>query len=220
MAQRKAKLPILSFSSAAQWERWLAVEPRSSPGLWLKFAKKGAAKPTLSRQEAIDGALCHGWIDGQLDAFDEEYFLVRFTPRRAGGKWSEKNRQRAEGLIAEGRMASSGLAEIAAAKADGRWAAAYPPQSRAVVPDDLMKALDAAPAARDFFARLSSANRYAILYRLHAVKGETARAGRIEQFVAMLRRGETIHPQKNASDVGSASRRGKASGVRRGGMKK
>ncbi|HLW92719.1 MAG TPA: YdeI/OmpD-associated family protein [Roseiarcus sp.] len=196
MPPKKSELPILSFSSVAKWESWLAREPRSSPGLWVKFAKKGASEKTLSRQEAVDGALCHGWIDGQLNAFDEEYFLVRFTPRRAGGKWSEKNRQRAESLVADGRIAPAGLAEIDAAKADGRWEAAYPRQSAAVVPDDLKKALEAKPAAFKFFAQLSSANRYAILYRLHHAKGEAARAAKMKQFVAMLARGEAFHPQR------------------------
>lgn len=196
MPTAKSDLPIVTFASIAEWEAFLAAEPTSSKGVWLKLAKKGSGIASVSRQEAIDGALCHGWIDGQLDAFDEAHWLVRFTPRRRKSKWSENNRVTAERLIAEGRMTPAGQREVEEAKADGRWQAAYAPQSRAEVPDDLQRALDAAPEARQLFEALDGANRYAILYRVHDAKTAKTRAERIEKFVAMLARGETIHPRK------------------------
>ncbi|HEX8208366.1 MAG TPA: YdeI/OmpD-associated family protein [Solirubrobacteraceae bacterium] len=144
--------------------------------------------------EAVEAALCFGWIDGQVRMAEEEgWRLQRFTPRRSRSRWSQINVERAEALIAAGRMRPAGLAEVERAKADGRWAAAYPPPSRIEVPDDLRGALDASPAAAEAFAGLSSANRYAILYRVHDAKRAETRARRIEQFVGMLERGETIH---------------------------
>jgi len=199
MAILRAGLPVIAFASLAKWEAWLAAQPGSSPGVWMKLAKKTAGGVTVSRQEAIDGALCHGWIDGQLNSFDDSYWLVRFTPRKKSSKWSQLNCTRVEKLIAQGRMSSAGLREVDAAKADGRWQAAYAPQSKASVPDDLMQALDAMPKARRFFDELDSANRYAILYRLHTAKTEKTRAARLEKFIAMLARGETIHPRKIAA---------------------
>jgi uncharacterized protein YdeI (YjbR/CyaY-like superfamily) len=196
MTETKSGLPILTFASAETWEAWLAEQPRSSGGLWLKIAKKKTGAASLSKNDAIDGALVHGWIDGQLYAYDDVYFLTRFTPRRAKSKWSKLNRQRAERLLAERRMTPAGLAEVEAAKADGRWERAYPPQSAATVPPDLRAALAAAPAARKFFEQLDGANRYAILYRLHGAKTAATRAARLEKFVAMLARGETIHPPR------------------------
>jgi uncharacterized protein YdeI (YjbR/CyaY-like superfamily) len=192
----KSGLAILAFASAESWETWLAEQPRTSPGLWLKLAKKSVATPKLTKQEAIDGALIHGWIDGQLGALDDDYFLIRFTPRRAKSRWSKLNCERAEKLMSRGRLAPAGLAEVNAAKADGRWEAAYQSQSRAAVPDDLRKALAASPAARDFFEQLDSANRYAILYRLHHAKDAETRKARLAKFIAMLEAGETIHPPK------------------------
>ncbi|HVI99218.1 MAG TPA: YdeI/OmpD-associated family protein [Sphingomonas sp.] len=153
---------------------------------------------SLSKAEAIDAALCHGWIDGQLDKYDDASWIVRFTPRRRGSKWSQANRTRALELIDAGRMSPGGLAEIEAARADGRWAAAYASASRAEVPADLQAALDRAPAADAFFATLTGANRYAILYRIGTAKKPETRARRIAQFVAMLERGETIHGSKSA----------------------
>ncbi len=193
----KSGLPIYAFATAAAWEAWLAEQPRTTPGLWLKLAKKNAGTPSITKQEAIDGALCHGWIDGQLDKFDDRYWLIRFTPRRARSKWSQVNRERAEALMAQGRVTPAGLAEIEAAKADGRWLAAYAPQSKAAVPDDLGRALDAAPAARALFDRLDATNRYAILYRVHDARTEATRTARIEKFVAMLARGETLYPPRS-----------------------
>jgi uncharacterized protein YdeI (YjbR/CyaY-like superfamily) len=192
----KSDLAVRTFLSAEAWETWLARQPRTSPGLWLKLAKKGVEKPKLTKQEAIDGALIHGWIDGQLGALDDDYFLIRFTPRRAKSKWSKLNCERAEKLMAAGRLTAAGLAEIEAARADGRWEAAYHSQSAAAIPDDLRQALAASRAAREFFDRLDSANRYAILYRLHHVKSAATRTARLEKFIAMLEAGETIHPLK------------------------
>ena len=191
-------LPVKAFVSLEAWETWLAAQPATSKGVWLKHAKQSAKSPSVSRQEAIDGALCYGWIDGQLDKFDDDWWLVRFTPRRPMGKWSEKNRARALVLMKEGRVAPAGLREIEQAKKDGRWTEAYASQSKATVPDDFEKALAKNKGARGFFEALDAANRYAILYRIHTSKPK-ARAQRIELFVSMLNRGETIHPRKGAS---------------------
>jgi uncharacterized protein YdeI (YjbR/CyaY-like superfamily) len=190
------ELPVLAFASSADWERWLEAQPPPSPGVWLKLAKASSGIPSVSKQEAIDAALCHGWIDGQLDKFDAHHFLIRFTPRRPKGKWSEVNRQRALVLIEAGRMRAGGMREIERAKQDGRWDAAYAPQSRATVPPDFQAALDSDPAAKESFAALDSANRYAMLFRIADAKRPGTRAQRIEKFVGMLRRGETIHPKK------------------------
>jgi uncharacterized protein YdeI (YjbR/CyaY-like superfamily) len=189
----RSGLPIIGFEKGAAFDAWSAAEPRTSKGLWLKLAKKGAQVATLSKAEAIDVALCHGWIDGQLDKYDEASWLVRFTPRKRASKWSEVNRTRALELIAQGRMHPAGLDEVEAAKADGRWNEAYAPASTAQVPPDLQAALDASPHAAAFFATLKGANRYAILYRIGTAKKPETRARRIGDFVAMLERGETIH---------------------------
>ena len=190
----RAGLPILAFPDAKTWEAWLAAQPGTSAGVWLKLAKAKADAPSVSKAEAIDGALCHGWIDGQLNPYDEHWWLIRFTPRKAQSKWSEKNRIRAGVLIAAGRMALAGHAEIEAARADGRWDAAYAPQSSASLPYDLAAALDAEPGARAFFDGLDSANRYAILYRVHEAKKPETRTARIAKFTAMCARGEKLHP--------------------------
>jgi uncharacterized protein YdeI (YjbR/CyaY-like superfamily) len=189
-------LPIQSFETRAQWSRWLAAKGAASKGLWLKFYKKASGHPTVSKAEAVEAALAHGWIDGQLDRFDEAAWLVRFTARTSTSKWSEINRKTAERLIKAGKMTAAGLAEVERARADGRWAAAYASQGTATVPEDLAAALDAAPKAKAFFATLNSANRYAILYRTHGARKPETRKARIEKFVAMLARGETIHPNK------------------------
>lgn len=191
--ETRAGLPVLAFADPSEFGAWLAAQPAGSPGAWLKFAKQGSEPATLSKAEAIDMALCHGWIDGQLQPYDEACWLTRFTPRKRASKWSEKNRTRALDLIAQGRMQPAGAAEIAAAQADGRWEAAYAPASSAQVPADLQAALDAEPAAAAFFATLTGANRYAILYRIGAVKKPETRARKIAEFVAMLKRGETLH---------------------------
>ncbi|MES2045986.1 MAG: YdeI/OmpD-associated family protein [Pseudomonadota bacterium] len=191
--EERAGLPIRAFADLAAWEAWLADQPRSSPGVWLKLAKASAGVASVTKAEAIDGALCHGWIDGQLNPYDDDWWLIRFTPRKPRGKWSENNRKRATELMAKGRIAKAGLTEIEAAKADGRWEAAYAPATTIGVPDDLAIALDAEPEARAFFDTLTGANRYAILYRVHEAKKPETRAARIAKFVAMCARGETLH---------------------------
>lgn len=191
-------LPILPFPSQASWEEWLAAEPRTSRGIWLKLAKKDRGIATVSQAEAVESALCHGWIDGQLGKFDDDYWLIRFTPRGPKSRWSAINRDRALALLAAGRMAPAGQAEVARAQADGRWEAAYAPQSAATVPDDLAAALAANPDAERHFATLDRANRYAIIYRVNDVKKPETRARRIAQFVAMLARGDALHPRKGA----------------------
>jgi uncharacterized protein YdeI (YjbR/CyaY-like superfamily) len=192
-AETKAGLPILAFSNAAAFADWIAKQPRKTPGLWLKIAKKGSGISSLTKADAIDVALCHGWIDGQLDKYDAQCWLIRFTPRKVRSKWSEVNRTRALELIDAGRMAPAGLMEIEAAKADGRWNAAYAPASRATVPPDLQAALDANKKAARFFATLTGANRYAVLYRIGTAGKPETRARKIASFVAMLERGETLH---------------------------
>lgn len=186
-------LPIALFASPAEFEAWLEESHADSDGLWLKIAKKGSGVESVSYAEALELALCFGWIDSQKRAFDDKHFLQRFTPRRPRGKWSQINRDAAEGLIAAGRMRSAGLAEVEAARADGRWDAAYAGQRTAEVPDDLRRELDANPAAREFFVALDSANRYAIVYRLDEAKKPQTRERRLRKFVAMLERGEKIH---------------------------
>lgn len=190
-------LPVLAFASCGAWEAWLSEHGGSSRGVWLKFAKKSSGVVGISKPEAIETAIAFGWIDGQLDRFDDQFWLVRFTPRGAKSRWSQNNVDTATRLLAESRMTAAGLAEVEKAKADGRWDAAYAPQSRAEIPDDLQAALDAEPAAKAFFATLTGANRYAVLYRIHHAKTEKTRRARIEKFVAMLARGETLHPAKH-----------------------
>ncbi len=186
-------LPILLFAAPADLEAWLEGNHAVSDGVWLKIAKKGAAVPSVTYGEALELALCFGWIDSQKRGHDEQHFLQRFTPRRPRGRWSRINRDKAEALIAAERMRPSGLAEIEAAKADGRWEAAYEGQRSAAVPDDLRRELDASPAAREFFAALASANRYALIYRLDDAKRPETRERRLRMFVSMLERGEKVH---------------------------
>jgi uncharacterized protein YdeI (YjbR/CyaY-like superfamily) len=186
-------LPILLFAAPPDLERWLEQNHGASPGLWLKIAKKGSGVESVNYAEALELALCFGWIDSQKRGLDERHFLQRFTPRRPRGKWSLINREKAEGLIASGAMRPSGLAEVEAAKADGRWQAAYAGQRTAEVPEDLRTELDRNEGAREFFATLDSANRYAILYRLQEAKKPETRERRLRKFVAMLERGEKIH---------------------------
>lgn len=191
--EMRVGLPVMSFPDAAAFDAWLAAQPRTSKGVWLRLTRKGAVLASLSKAEAIDAALCHGWIDGQLDKFDDVSWLTRFTPRKRTSKWSANNRTRALELIELRRMAPAGLAEVEAAKADGRWDAAYAPASSAQPPPDLQAALDASPEAAAFFATLTGANRYAVIYRVSTAKKPETRAKRIAHFVEMLARGETIH---------------------------
>ena len=186
-------LPIVQLADRGAWERWLETNHSSSRGVWLKIAKKGSGAATVTYAEALEAALCHGWIDGQKRAFDERFWLQRFTPRGPRSKWSGINRDKATELIAGERMRPSGLARVNEARADGRWDAAYEGQSRATVPADFRAALDENPEAKAFFATLTSANRYSFLYRIADAKRPETRARRIEQFVAMLAEHRTFH---------------------------
>jgi uncharacterized protein YdeI (YjbR/CyaY-like superfamily) len=190
----------VAFPTAAAWRAWLAGHHASASGLWLKIAKKAAADGTpssdgtLSYAEALDEALCFGWIDAQTRGLDDDYWLKRFTPRKRGSRWSKINTQKAEALIAAGRMQPPGLAEVESARADGRWAAAYAGPRSITVPEDFSAALAANPAAAEFFATLSSHNRYAILYRIGTVKRPETRARKIAQYAQMLAEHKTLHP--------------------------
>lgn len=187
------ELPVRLFSVPTELEEWLEENHESADGVWLKIAKKGAPKPSVTYAEALEVALCFGWIDSQKRGLDETHFLQRFTPRRPRGRWSKINREKAEALIEAGRMRPAGLAQVEAAKADGRWEAAYEGQQSAKVPPDLQRELDANPAAAEFFASLDGANRYAILYRLDEAKKPETRERRLRKFIGMLERGETLH---------------------------
>ena len=189
-------LPLLTFADEASLERWLEAQGEDSPGAWFRFAKRGAPESTVSKSDAIDCALAHGWVDGQLGRVDAHFFKTRFTPRRPRSAWSQINRQRVERLEEAGRMHPRGRAQVDQAKADGRWAAAYAGQREAAADADLDAALDAEPAARERFDALDSANRFAILYRVQQAKTPEKRAAKIAEMVAMLSRGDTLHPRR------------------------
>ena len=186
-------LPVMAFPTAAAWHEWLSEHGGTSAGVWLKTAKKGAAELTVTYSEALEVALCFGWIDGQKGPLDDQYWLQRFSPRKPGSNWSRINTQKAAALIESGRMQAPGLREIELAKADGRWDRAYASQGSAAVPDDLRQALDANPAASAFFDTISSVNRYAVLYRIQVVKRPETRARKIAQYVQMLAEHKTLH---------------------------
>ena len=188
--------PVKSFASQETWERWLDRNHGNEEGVWLKVAKKSSGKRTVSVPEALEIALCYGWIDGQRKALDGDYFLQRFTPRRLRSRWSKINRDSATALIERGRMRPPGLAEVERAKADGRWAAAYDSPSKIQPTPELLAALEASPKAKALFEELDSQNRYAILYRVHDAKRADTRTRRIEKFVEMLSRGETPYPRR------------------------
>jgi uncharacterized protein YdeI (YjbR/CyaY-like superfamily) len=191
------ELPELILADAADWHDWLRANHSLPSGVWLVLAKKGTTSPTsLTYDQALDEALCHGWIDGQSRRRDETTYRQRFTPRRARSPWSVRNVGIIARLEADGRMHPAGIAEVERAKSDGRWDAAYAGSATITVPDDLAAALAAEPAAAAMFEILSSQNRYAVLYRIQDAKRADTRARRIEQFVAMLARRETVYPQK------------------------
>ena len=192
-----SELPELIMADAAAWRAWLHARHAESTGVWLVLAKTGTSEPTsLTYDQALEEALCHGWIDGQSRGRDESTHLQRFTPRRPRSSWSKRNVAIAERLLMEGRMHPAGVAEVERAKADGRWGAAYAGPATMEVPDDLAEALAAQPQAQAMFEILSGQNRYAVLYRIATAKRPDTRSRRIEQFVAMLARGETPYPQK------------------------
>lgn len=185
-------LPMLPFADATVWERWL-IANATSKGLWLKIAKKDSGIATVTYDQALEVALCHGWIDGQKRSFDGEYFLQRFTPRRPKGLWSKINIGKVERLIAEGRMHPGGQREVDAAKADGRWEAAYDGARNMDVPPELAAALAKNRKARTFFEALDKTNRYSVCWRVQTAKKPETKAKRVETLVAMLARGEKIH---------------------------
>jgi uncharacterized protein YdeI (YjbR/CyaY-like superfamily) len=187
------ELPVQPFASAAEWESWLGEQHAALPGVWLKIAKKGSGIPSVTHAEALDVALCYGWIDGQRRSVDETWFVQKYTPRRPRSTWSKRNREKVAALIQAGRMQPAGLREIERAKADGRWDAAYDGPAAATVPEDLQRELDANPAAAEFFATLNSQNRYAILHRIQTATKPETRARRIAQFVQMLARGKKLY---------------------------
>jgi uncharacterized protein YdeI (YjbR/CyaY-like superfamily) len=191
------ELPELIVADAGAWRAWLAAHHENPSGVWLVLAKKATTRPTtLSYDQALDEALCHGWIDGQVSRRDEATFQQRFTPRRARSKWSARNVAHVQRLSEQGRMHAAGERAVAAAQADGRWDAAYAGPSTIEVPDDVAAALAAEPRARAMFEILTSQNRYAVLLRIDSAKRSDTRRRRIEKFVAMLARGETVYPQR------------------------
>lgn len=186
-------LPVLAFESAEAFEAWLAKNHSDPAGIWVRFAKKGSGIESVTYAEAVDIALCWGWIDGQAKAIDDQWYVQRFTQRRARSPWSKRNVAKTEALIAAGRMKPPGMAEIERAQADGRWEAAYAGPRTMEVPEDLQRELDARPEAAAFFATLNSANRYAILWNLQQAKRADTRKRRLEKYVGMLERGEKVH---------------------------
>ena len=190
----KGGLPILAFPSREAWAAWLDDHHTDSAGVWLALAKKGAGEAGVSYGDAVEVALCYGWIDGQAGKLDDRFWLQRFTPRRPKSAWSRVNRDRAMALMARGEMRPAGLREVERAQADGRWKAAYEPPSTMSVPDDLQEALTKNPVAAESFAALDRTNRYAILHRIHAAKKPETRSRRIETFVTMLADGKKLYP--------------------------
>jgi len=190
---KPTELSIISFANKKKWTDWLAKQHDESAGVWLKLAKKDAGIPSITYEEALDVALCYGWIDGQKKGFDDKYWLQKFTPRGPKSIWSKINTEKAERLIANGEMKTAGHKAIEAAKQDGRWGAAYASQKNISIPEDLQAALDKNEKAKSFFATLNSVNRYAILFRIQTAKKAETRTKRIQQFVEMLERSEKIY---------------------------
>ena len=187
-------LPVIPFEDQKAWAAWLDANHTTSSGLWLRLAKKGSGRRTVSYAEAVDVALRYGWIDGQSKSYDEATWLQKFTPRSPRSIWSKINREKAEALMRAGRMQPAGLVEVERAKQDGRWEAAYDSPSAATVPADLQAALNSSPQASAFFAMLNSQNRFAILFRIQTAKKPETRASRIEQFIRMLENKEKLYP--------------------------
>jgi uncharacterized protein YdeI (YjbR/CyaY-like superfamily) len=190
---KSTELPTLPFENKKKWSDWLARQHARSAGVWMKLAKKDSGVPSLTYEEALDVALCYGWIDGQKKGFDDKYWLQKFTPRGPRSIWSKINTEKAERLIASGEMKPAGLKVIEAARQDGRWAAAYSSQKNMSVPEDFQAALAKNPKAKAFFTTLNSVNRYAILFRIQTAKKAETRLKRIQKFVDMLERGEKLY---------------------------
>jgi uncharacterized protein YdeI (YjbR/CyaY-like superfamily) len=186
-------LPIKEFATAAAFERWLAKEHARSGGIWMRFRTKAAPTRSVTYAEAVDVALCYGWIDGQALRGDEHWYLQRFTPRRPRSRWSKLNTERVARLTKEGRMQPAGIAQVEAAKVDGRWNAAYAPPSQRTVPEDFLRALEKNREAKAFFATLDRRNTYAISYRLEDAKRPETRERRIREFIEKLARGEKLY---------------------------
>ena len=187
-------LAVLPFEGQQAWADWLDENHAASTGVWLRLAKKASGQQSVSYAEALEVALCYGWIDGQKKSYDETSWLQKFTPRSPKSVWSKINRDKAEALISSGQMKAAGLVAVEQAKQDGRWDAAYDSPGNATVPSDFQAALDSNAEAKAFFATLNSANRYAILFRIQTAKKAETRAKRIEQFIQMLERHEKVHP--------------------------
>ena len=188
------KLKIIAYKSATEWETWLEKNHRTSPGLWIRIFKKGSGKPSITYAQALDGALCYGWIDGQKQKYDDDSWLQRFTPRRPKSSWSKINTGHIERLIKTGKMKEAGLTHVNAAKQDGRWAKAYDSQSMATLPEDFLQELAKNKKAKIFFATLSKSNLYDIFYRLQTAKKEETKQKRLKAIIAMLEKGEKFYP--------------------------
>ncbi len=191
--KNSSDLPIIPFETVQTWEAWLNEYHTDAKGIWLKLAKKETGIPSLSYAEALDVALCYGWIDGQKASFDDQYWLQKFTPRGPKSIWSKVNCNKVTTLLAEGKMQPAGIRQVELAKTDGRWDAAYESQSKITVPDDFQQELDNNQKAKDFFNTLDSGNRYAILFRIHTAKKPETRSARIQKFIEMLAKNERIH---------------------------
>ncbi len=187
-------LPVISFETWQDWEAWLNEHHTDTKGMWLKIAKKETGIPSVSYAEALDSALCYGWIDGQKASFDEQYWLQKFTPRGPRSMWSKVNCNKVAALMAEGRMQTAGLRQVELARADGRWDLAYDPQSKITVPADFQSELDKNPQAQEFFKTLNSVNRYAILRRIQIANRPETRSARIQKFVEMLSNHQKLYP--------------------------
>lgn len=195
---KELDLPIRLFKDQGAWEKWLSTNHSKSRGLWLQIAKKDSGISSVNYADALDVALCYGWIDGQKMPFDERFWLQRFTPRGPRSVWSKINTGKADALIKSGRMRPAGLASIESAKASGRWESAYQPSSTAEVPPELQAALDRRPKAKAFFETLRGANRYALIFRVHTAKKPETRAKRVAEFIEMLERNETVYDRQKA----------------------
>lgn len=193
MPPKSTDLPTLPFANKKKWADWLAKQHEKSAGVWLKLAKKDSGIPSITYDEAVEVALCYGWIDGQKKGFDDKYWLQKFTPRGAKSIWSKINTEKVERLIAAGEMRPAGLKVVQAAKADGRWDAAYASQKDISIPEDFQAALDRNQKAKTTFASLKSAERYSFLFRLHHVKKPETRMKKIQQFIELLERGEKVN---------------------------
>jgi uncharacterized protein YdeI (YjbR/CyaY-like superfamily) len=187
-------LPIIAFATQQDWEEWLKERHTDTRGVWLKIAKKDTGIPSVFYAEALEEALCYGWIDGQKASFDEQYYLQKFTPRRPKSTWSKVNCDKVAALLASGRMQAAGIQQVELAKADGRWEGAYDSQSKMTVPDDFQQELDNNQSAKEFFNTLNSVNRYAILFRIQTAKKPETRSARISKFIEMLSKHQKIYP--------------------------